>query len=293
MTKTGPGRPQTKAAGKAAGPARSKHRQKGLGLGEGDGDSGADTQTIAALARGLEVLGAFRYGDHSLGNHELAERTGLPKPTVSRITFTLERCGYLRFDQRQRVYELGSKALTLGAIAMADANIRSAIRPMMQDLAEETGLNVGLGTRDGQLMFYIDVYDGNALVSLRVYPGFRLPIVTTAMGRAYLLEMTENERAVLLDELRQHYKDEWADIEGPLDADFRHAARTGYTTSMGEWHEEISAVGIAFRLPAHDTIYAINLGGPNYLMPSKKVETEIGPRIIKFRDDLRKYYGME
>lgn len=41
---------------------------------------------VTALARGLDVLGAFRSGDRSLGNPELAERTGLPKPTISRIT---------------------------------------------------------------------------------------------------------------------------------------------------------------------------------------------------------------
>src|SRR6202167_6538279 len=37
---------------------------------------------VTALARGLEVLSAFRAGDRALGNLELAKRTELPKPTI-------------------------------------------------------------------------------------------------------------------------------------------------------------------------------------------------------------------
>ena len=50
---------------------------------------------VTALARGLEVLSAFRAGDGTLGNLELAKRTELPKTTISRITHTLTQLGYL------------------------------------------------------------------------------------------------------------------------------------------------------------------------------------------------------
>src|SRR3984957_16150095 len=62
---------------------------------------------VPALARGLEVLSAFRAGDRALGNLELAKRTELPKPTISRITHTLTQLGYLAYDTRLGTYELG------------------------------------------------------------------------------------------------------------------------------------------------------------------------------------------
>jgi hypothetical protein len=50
---------------------------------------------ITALARGLEVLACFRSADKGLSNQQIAERCGLPKSTVTRITYTLTTLGYL------------------------------------------------------------------------------------------------------------------------------------------------------------------------------------------------------
>ena len=54
-----------------------------------------DRHFVTALARGLEVLACFRHGDRMLGNQELSKRCGLAKSTVSRLTHTLTRLGYL------------------------------------------------------------------------------------------------------------------------------------------------------------------------------------------------------
>ena len=54
-----------------------------------------ERQVVTALARGLSVLRSFRQGDRFLGNQEIAERTGLAKATVSRLTHTLTVLGYL------------------------------------------------------------------------------------------------------------------------------------------------------------------------------------------------------
>ncbi len=71
-------------------------------------------QFVTALARGLEVLRAYRPGEMSLGNQEIAQRTGLPKPTVTRLTYTLCELGYLLHQPRDGGYELGPAVLGLG-----------------------------------------------------------------------------------------------------------------------------------------------------------------------------------
>ena len=48
-----------------------------------------DRDFVTALARGLELLRAFRREGEALGNGELAERTGLSRSTVSRLAYTL------------------------------------------------------------------------------------------------------------------------------------------------------------------------------------------------------------
>ena len=58
------------------------------------------------LAHGLDVLAAFRTLAASLSNADLAQHTGLSRPTVSRLTYTLAQLGYLKRDAKGR-FELG------------------------------------------------------------------------------------------------------------------------------------------------------------------------------------------
>jgi hypothetical protein len=46
-----------------------------------------DRHFVTALARGLDLLSCFRAGENMLGNQDLAERSRLPKSTVSRLTY--------------------------------------------------------------------------------------------------------------------------------------------------------------------------------------------------------------
>ena len=95
-----------------------------------------DRQMVRALARGLEVLRCFKPGDRFLGNHEIAVRTGLPKPTISRLTHTLTNLGYLHYSEKFGKYYLGSAVLSLGYSMLANMDIRQIARPAMHDLAE-------------------------------------------------------------------------------------------------------------------------------------------------------------
>lgn len=263
---------------------RSKVRQGGSGN-DLTGDNADDSQVIAALARGLEVLGAFHLGDRQLGNHELATRTGLPKATVSRITFTLAKSGFLSFDQRQRMYHLGPKALNLGFVARADADIRGNLRPMMQQFANETGLNIGLGVRDKDSMLYIDTWEGTALVGLKVYPGFRIPFFTTAMGRAYLAALTPGELQIQLGELARQMVNDGLSKED-VDKQIDHYQQYGFSISLGDWVEDIGTIAVPFSRPDRRQIYVISVGGPIYRMTRSVIYDELGPRLIAFRNSI-------
>ncbi|WP_154392753.1 helix-turn-helix domain-containing protein, partial [Bordetella pertussis] len=87
-------------------PARRKRAASAAGA--------ASPDFITALARGLDVLRCFRPGVRALGNLDLARLTGLPKPTISRITYTLTELGYLRYHADTGKYAMhGSPALSL------------------------------------------------------------------------------------------------------------------------------------------------------------------------------------
>ena len=88
---------------------RTAALQSSVENGLAEGMPAKDRQFVTALARGLDILRAFHAGEGMLGNQEIAHRTGLPKPTVARLTHTLTELGYLNYIRRFRKYELGQR----------------------------------------------------------------------------------------------------------------------------------------------------------------------------------------
>src|SRR3569623_1734225 len=101
-------------------------------------DTLEDRQFATTLARGLEVLRCFTPEEPFLGNKDLAERTGLPRPTISRFTYTLVRLGYLRQLDSGK-YQLGSATVSLGYPMLARVRIRQVVRPAMNEMADLYG----------------------------------------------------------------------------------------------------------------------------------------------------------
>jgi len=254
----------------------------------GISESLEDNQHITAVARALRILDVFQPNEEPLGNAELAERTGLSKSTVSRLTYTLAQAGYLSFDSKRREYELGGAALALSAVAFSRRNVRRIARPLMRALADEGAFNIGLGTRDRHMMIYTDTCEGKGLVGVRLYVGSRIPILTSAMGRAYLAGLPPAEREAILQELRPNYGAEWSTISDGVQQAVRDVAERGFCISAGDWQKDIHGIGAPIRSTIDGRLFAINLGGPAYLLPVSMMENTLGPRIANMAKEVER-----
>lgn len=240
-----------------------------------------DTQIVAAVSRALTLLETFTREDLSLGNAELAERTGLSKSTVSRMTYTLALHNFLVFDPRTREYRLGTGAIRLGAVALAATNVRSTALPLMQQLARGSHFNIGLGTREDLRMIYTDTAEGDALVALRLFPGSRIPIATSAMGRAYLAATAPAEREDILDRLRSRHGDEWGRIRAGVEEAMEQLRTAGFCSSIGDWQKDINGVAVPIVPVPGSPLYVLNLGGPAYALSEEHVRERLAPRLVE------------
>ncbi|MFO6465161.1 IclR family transcriptional regulator [Jannaschia sp. KMU-145] len=145
-----------------------------------------DRRFATTLARGLSVLRAFRAGDDGLGNAEIAERTGLPKSTVSRLTFTLQSLGYLTHTRRHDRYRPGPALLVLGNLAATSISFVEIAAPLMQRLADETGTMSLLLVRDGGHMLIVRTWRPRGIASLWLEVGARPPLNGSSSGHALL-----------------------------------------------------------------------------------------------------------
>ena len=101
--------------------------------------------------------------------------------------------------------------------------------------------------------------------------GSRVPIATTAMGRAYLWALPDDERAALLRELREHYGSRWPRMRDGIERAGETVAKHGFTISAGEWHDDVHAVGVALKLNDGTGPYAFNCGAPAFRFTEERL----------------------
>jgi len=191
-----------------------------------------DRHFVTALARGLSVLSCFGSGDRMLGNQEIARRCRLPKSTVSRMTYTLTRLGYLVYVEDAGKYRLGTSTLALGSAMLARLDVRDVARPLMQQLADFSRGMVSLGSRDRLSMIYVGNARSSSALTLSLDVGSRIPIATTAMGRAYLAAAPEREREDIMDRVRELDEVAWPSIRSGIERALDEHRRTGCVSSF-------------------------------------------------------------
>jgi len=248
--------------------------------------SAADRKFVVALSRGLDVLRAFRPRDGLLGNQEIAARTNLPKPTVSRLTYTLTRLGYIEQVPRFEKYRLAPPAMALGYAALANLGIRELSETHMRRLAQDTGGDVAIAARDRTSMIYVAQCRGSQGISVALEVGSRIPIATTAVGRAYLFALPAQERDELLDQIRLRAGSRWPDVKAGIDRAADVNAKYGFTISAGDWMEDVHAAGVALTLNDGTGPYAFNCGAPAFRFDNEKLYREIGPRLSMMVRDI-------
>ena len=238
-----------------------------------------DRSFVVALSRGLDVLRAFHPNDGLLGNQELAARTNLPKPTISRLTYTLTKLGYLTPVPRFEKYQLAPSAMALGYAALANLGVRHLSEAYREELMRETGGAVAVGGRDRHSMIYFG-QGRTGLLGVQLDVGSRVPIATTAMGRAYIWALPDDDRAALLRELRDHYGNRWSKMRDGIERAGEMLARNGFTISAGEWQEDVHAVGVPLKLNDGTGPYAFNCGAPAFRFTEERLINDIGPRLV-------------
>ncbi|WP_307639736.1 IclR family transcriptional regulator [Variovorax paradoxus] len=210
-----------------------------------------------SLVRGVEILRAFRPGADLLGNGEIAERTGLSRATVSRLTQTLVDTGLLEHDRSHRAYRLAAPVLSLGHAMRSGSPVLNAVAPLMRALAEKMRINVGLAAPDRDEMVYLESVRYNRKVALRnVVAGQRVPMELTSLGRAYLAVAPQRERRALLAKFRDARRCEWGRIRDEIKAAMASVEQRGYC--VASWQPEVVALAAPLVI-ADRPIYVFNV----------------------------------
>ena len=243
-------------------------------------DDADDLQFVQSVGRAFRVLRAFSTAQQLLGNQELAAATGLPRSTISRLSYTLTRLGYLNYVPDLMKYRLGDEALAFAGGILRGLDFRFAIRPYMSELAKHASANVSCGIRQGMDMIYLEHTMADVPGAMHHAVGTRIPLIQSAMGRAYFASLTDIERAKLVAEWDAAPPPHWLEQRATLMDQVAFFRRHGYVVSLGDWYADLNGCAAPVFSHRHGRWFYFNCGGHSDIVKPELIEREIAPRLL-------------
>lgn len=241
-----------------------------------------DKQFAATLANGIALLAAFDAASPVLGNKDFVERTGLDPATVSRLAFTLVALGLLAREPGRRGYRLAPGVLRLGYPLLASLQVRQLARPFMLELATGVRGTVGIGVAHHTEMVYLDAVVDDDGPDPRIDRGMPIPLVTSAMGRAWLAAASRAERERALNLQRVRRPDLYRANAPHVAAAARALRDKGYCWSTGARLSDRLSVAAPFGARVDGQIVIFNCtviaADPSTF---EKRAAELGPRLLQ------------
>lgn len=236
-----------------------------------------------SLERGIDILRAFRPGSTFLGNGEIAERTGLSKSTVSRLTQTMVASGVLQIESGTRVYRLAPLVLSLAHAMRTGSKALNIAAPLMRHTAEKYKVNVGLASADLDEMVYLESIRYNRRPSHRtVVSGQRVPMALTSLGRAYLAQAEPSLKLQLFDHFEKTKSKQWPALKAEIEIAEKRVKTEGFC--IASWQPEV--VALATPIAIDNQIYSLNLSVSSNedLM---KLAQELAPVLLVLKEKIQ------
>jgi IclR family transcriptional regulator, mhp operon transcriptional activator len=227
-------------------------------------DKTAPYREVRGLSRGLNVLRALNEAPGGIANvTDLARATGLHRTTVKRLLETLRAEGLVHQKDEGTSYSLGFEVRRLSEGYIAADWIDQMAAPAMRKHLRALSWPSDLATPDSGFMIVRESTHRVSMLSQhRATIGIRIPMLVSALGRAWLSCCSEDEREATLALLRSR-----ADATGEMARDtayvqkvIRETRKRGYAMNRGEWAAQASVIAISYPLRSgQQALGAINL----------------------------------
>lgn len=218
------------------------------------------------LQRGLAILELLSEHPDGLELHEIATALSLPKSSTHNLLQTLLTLRYIRLHHSTR-YQLTLRTFEVGAAVVQTTDVTQVLRQYMQQAFAECNETMHCGVLSGREVLYIDKIESTQSIRMASHVGIRMPLYATAMGKAFLAEMTDDEvrtlyHGVTLSPLTSHTL---VNLEA-LIAQLHDIRARGWALEDQENADNVSCVGVAILGRDGRPAYALSISAPTFRM---------------------------
>ncbi|MQA03813.1 MAG: helix-turn-helix domain-containing protein [Streptosporangiales bacterium] len=244
---------------------------------------------VQSLQRGLAVIKAFTPKHANMTVSQVAERTGLTRPTVRRVLITLEDMGYARYDGR--AYSLSPRVLELGYAYLSSVHLWDAAFPIMDEMSGNLGENCLAGVFDGTDVVCV-ARTTKRMVTVAVYIGGRIPAFATSLGRAILayLEPAELDDYFANAELKPVTRHTVTE-EVALRRELAKVRKQGWSIVENELEEGLTSVAVPVFGTGERVVASLNISVHGNRLSRKRAEQEVLPALQECASQVSILFG--
>jgi DNA-binding IclR family transcriptional regulator len=155
--------------------------------------SSSSPEYSLSVSRALRILSSFSQEQPELGLSEISRMLSLSKTSVARFLQALEMHGFVDQNPQSRKYRPGPETARVGSLYSGAGLVKQIALPLMQDLVRRFGFTSYLSAlKDDQMLILFSV-EGTGPIKYIIPVGTKLPVHSTATGKAALAQLEPDE----------------------------------------------------------------------------------------------------
>ena len=233
--------------------------------------------TNKSLVKALTILDLFDDHIQKLSEKEIADKLGSTSSAVYPILFTFEKYGYLERSKKDKKYSIGLTLLRKGSLVLKKLDIRNRAQPFLEQLMLSCNENVHLAIMDGGKVMYIDRKEAGQSLMIRSYIGKKVPANCTALGKAMIAFLEEQELEAFLEkeELVRMTENSIVDAND-LKAELEKVRSDGYAIEIEEFQKGGACIAAPVRNHQENVVAAISIS-----IPKSRFSNNTSKKLIK------------
>ena len=246
--------------------------------------------TVQALDRGINLLEVVS-SNSDLSLSDLVQRVGLPSSTTHRLLATLQKRGFVQFDETAQTWSIGIEAFRVGSTYLAQTNLVEAARKTMRNLMELTGETANLAICEGGDVIFISQVETHKPIRAFFRPGSRSHMHASGIGKALLADMRrqEVEKIVRLKGLPDFTPNTFTQIDD-LFTELATIRRRGWSYDDEERYIGMRCIAASIRNEHGEVIAGISISGPTVRF-SDVLIMQLGPMVRQSANELTALIG--
>src|SRR5258706_7908554 len=143
-----------------------------------------DAKPSRGALHALKILESFDAANSTQTLARISAHLKIPKATALRTLRALEEMRYVFYEPREETYTLSSGVLTLAQRFLSRYETLAIARPLLADLASETGETAHFGVLQETEVVYLEIAESPQRIRAYVLRGDHLPAHCVAAGKA-------------------------------------------------------------------------------------------------------------